>query len=81
MWIKLVIDCGDPLNNITNKNQKFISGSPPGQTIYSKSASVECFIGYKWTDGSSSKTITCEANSIWTPNSACNGSLPVRGIF
>ena len=71
----LAFDCGIPTSNVSNLKQKFVSGSPPISQIYLTSTLLECFVGYKWTDGIQYKNTTCQANGIWSKIQACISKL------
>ncbi len=67
----IVIDCADPLANLTAENQEYANGSVPSNTVYLASAVIKCLIGFKWTDGSLEKQMACDANGMWTPIPFC----------
>ncbi len=61
-----MLTCGDPSTNLSLANQQFSSGSPPFSFAYQTSAGVNCLSGFKWTDGSLEKNISCLGTSSWT---------------
>ncbi len=68
------MDCGNPTSNVTNAMQTFSSGSIPSATTYLFVHTLKCLVGYRWTDGSATKTITCQADGTWSAVSPCTGS-------
>ena len=67
------MDCGNPATNVTNAMQTFSSGSIPSATTYLFAHILKCLVGYRWTDGSPTKTITCQADGRWSAVPPCTG--------
>ncbi len=72
------MDCGNPTVNITNMNNEYLTGTPPGPSTYQSTSNLRCRAGYKFGDGSASKLITCQANGAWSTLTACQGMLPFK---
>ncbi len=72
-YFHAALNCGDPSTNLSVANQQFSSGSSPSSLAYQTSASVNCLIGFKWTDGSLERTISCLATSSWSSLIDCFG--------
>ncbi len=76
-FIKIVVDCGDPSMNITLQNMEYVSGSPPAVTSYLSSQVLKCQAGFRWSDTTTVKNITCQANQFWSPIPACVGTKKI----
>ncbi len=73
------MSCGNPNDNLTNLNQEILSG--PTATTFGGTTSVKCKSGYKWIDGSVSKTINCSAAGRWNFPASCSSMFHNRLIF
>ena len=72
-WLNKVVDCGNPMSNLTLSQQQFAYGSPPSPSTYLKAAIIRCLPGYRWADLSDVKNITCLATAIWSTVTPCVG--------
>ena len=70
-----VMDCGVPTVNITSQMLIYDSGSPPTITIYNSVFTVRCQIGFRFSDLSQVKQLTCRSDGTWGPFVACQGKL------
>ncbi len=65
------MDCGNPLQNLTNQHAHYEMFSPPSSTLYSSSATIVCDVTYFFADGTDINTITCSETGEWTPLPLC----------
>ncbi len=72
---KIAVDCGNPTDNLTTQNIKYISGSPPNPTTYLTSIFVECKIGYRSLTGFYKQNLSCQANARWSSVADCTRIL------
>ena len=71
----LVMDCGDPTQNISDSGLRYADGNPPNITTYMASANVSCRLGFIYTDGSFWKLVNCQANGAWTSVLDCQSII------
>ena len=63
------MNCGNPTANLTALNQDTVSGLTT--QINGDSGTIKCKVGYKWTDGSLTKTLSCSASGTWNFPAGC----------
>ncbi len=78
---KIVIDCGDPQNNLTMLNMATNSGSPLFQTKYLSTTEVVCLMGYKFFDGSETNQMNCTVSGSWNSYPSCVGNIKLSLIM
>ncbi len=76
-YLRIAVNCGDPTSNITNMNNEFETGTKPNPTTYQSSSTLRCRAEYKYADGSSSKSINCQANGAWSSFTTCQSMLMI----
>ena len=69
------VQCGDPLSNLSVANQVYSTGSSPAATNFGLSIIIKCRDGYNYSDGSATKSISCNADGTWDPLFACLSGL------
>ncbi len=69
------MNCGNPLENISNSKQIFTSGSVPQSFDFPTTVEVACMIGYKWTNGFTKQNLSCLPNGRWSALSPCTSML------
>ncbi len=69
------MDCGNPTSNFTLAKIQYVSGTAPGTTNYLASTVISCMVGYKWTDGAITKSVTCLSIASWQPVESCIGFI------
>ena len=67
--------------NISIAKQEFLTSSPPSQTVVYSIVSIKCQPGFMWSDGTSIKNISCDANGRWTLIEQCEGILYLSFCF